>query len=86
MSTRSSAPLPRLCICGRPGHSPVHHVPPPPAWWQRLLSLAWPRWVWGHTSDVHEFVDRAEFGATRAQLRRVRKSIEREKRRAGMRT
>ncbi len=82
MSTRSSAPLPRLCACGRPSYHPAHQVPPLLAWWQRLLSLAWPRWTWGHTNDVHDFVDRVELGATRAQIRRVRKAIERERRRA----
>jgi hypothetical protein len=35
---------------------------------------------------VHEYVDRVELGVTRAQLRRVRRAIEKEKRRAGLST
>ena len=84
MSTRSSAPMPRLCVCGRPAYHPAHQVPAPPSWWRRLLTLAWPRHLWGHTQDVHEFVDAAQLGATRAQIRRVRKALERERRRAGL--
>jgi hypothetical protein len=82
MSNRSTARMAAICVCGRPDFAEVHRVPPRPAWWKRLLSLAWPRWTWGHTKDVHAFVDRDALGLARNQLRRVRRELERKRRRA----
>lgn len=82
MSNRTTHRLPAMCACGRPKYHPCHQVPAPPPWWKRLLTLAWPSWTWGHTKDVHGYVDRAELGATREQLRRLKRDVERQRRKA----
>lgn len=84
MSSRSTAPVPRLCVCGRPEGHPWHRVPRPPPWWRRLLSLAWPRWTWGQTEEIHAYVDRNELAYTRESLRRLKRAIAKERRRAGL--
>lgn len=71
----------RCALCKKLQRHPVHTVAEPLPLWRRLLSLAWPRWMWGDPAGRHAFFSKHnrvmqsnEMHKLRMQIRKNRSS------------
>jgi hypothetical protein len=65
----------RCALCGKVRGHPVHDVPPPLRWWQRVLQLPWPSFIHGVVQGAHRFVDRDRRTHAAEDLNRLKQAI-----------